>query len=176
MEINNRYYDYGMNYPQQSGTDRIADRTSKPEQTGTGQNPNQPKAENARFAPKDEYINREKSGSRPSGLYSMTRDEDGKVQIRFEDRKRKENVSRDPQAGSGIPQKPVRECTANTDRPDQEIRKLKEEKNRLEQQLRAAAQDPAKISELTGKLKQIAQELSRKDNDTYRKQHTSFWG
>lgn len=65
-------------------------------------------------------------------------------------------------------------CTANTDKVDREIKKLKEKKQELEQQIRSASGDEEKTRELEKKLAQVEQELKRKDNDTYRRQNTVF--
>lgn len=70
--------------------------------------------------------------------------------------------------------KPAQNCVGNTDKVDQEIKKLKEKKQELEQQLRSACGDEKKIRELEKKLARAEQELSRKDNDAYRKQHSVF--
>ncbi len=65
-------------------------------------------------------------------------------------------------------------CAGNTDKVDQEIRKLKEKKQELEWQIKSAFGDEKKTRELEKKLAQTDQELNRKDNDTYRRQHTVF--
>ena len=65
-------------------------------------------------------------------------------------------------------------CTSNTDRVDQEIRKLKEQKKQLLQQIKSAAGDEEKVRQLQAELAQVENELSQKDNDTYRKQNTVF--
>lgn len=62
-------------------------------------------------------------------------------------------------------------CTTNTDRVDKEIEKLKEQKKQLKQQIMTAVGDPGKAEELKKKLSQIERELSRKDNDAYRRQN-----
>ena len=65
-------------------------------------------------------------------------------------------------------------CIGNTDRVDQEIRKLKEQKKQLQQQIKSAAGDEEKVRQLQAELAQVENELSQKDNDTYRKQNTVF--
>lgn len=65
-------------------------------------------------------------------------------------------------------------CIGNTDRVDQEIRKLKEQKKQLQQQIKSAAGDEEKVRQLKAELAQVENELSQKDNDTYRKQNTVF--
>ena len=62
-------------------------------------------------------------------------------------------------------------CTTNTDRVDKEIEKMKEQKKQLKQQIMTAVGDPGEAEELKKKLSQIERELSRKDNDAYRRQN-----
>lgn len=64
-------------------------------------------------------------------------------------------------------------CTCNTDQVDREIEKLKRKKEELEQQIHCETGD-AKRRELEKKLAQVESELSRKDNDTYRRQHAKY--
>ena len=52
-----------------------------------------------------------------------------------------------------------------------EIKQLKEKQRRLEQQIRSASGDKKKARELEKKLEQVQSELSRKNNDTYRRQN-----
>ena len=44
----------------------------------------------------------------------------------------------------------------------------------LEQQIQSASGDEEKVKELEKKLTQVKQELSLKDNDTYRRKNTVF--
>ena len=120
---------------------------------------NNEKASDQASALRDEYISSEKSGEKPDGLYRLGRDKDGRKKVFFDD-----------------PKKSEEKCTANTDRVDGQVRKLKEEKQQLEQQIRSAVGDDRKTRELEKKLAQVEKELSRKDNDTYRRQNTSFSG
>ncbi len=134
--------------------------------------------------PQDEYISREKSGEKPTGLYRAGRDENGRRKIFYDapraDRAdgragrsgegedgKESKVSRDSQG------KPAEKCVTNTDKVDREIRKLKEKKQHLEQQIRSASGDEKKIRDLENTLAQVEAELSRKDNDTYRRQNAS---
>ena len=104
--------------------------------------------------PKDEYISSEKSDVTPSGLYRVGQDEDGNKKIFFD--------------------KPEKEkCTADTDKVDQEIRKLKEKRQQLMQQIKAAKDDET-ARKLEKELAQVENELSQKDNDAYRRQNTLF--
>lgn len=102
----------------------------------------------------DEYISREKSSEKPSGLYKVVPDENGKRKILYDERKKS--------------------CTTNTDKVDREIEKLKAQKKELEQQIRSAAGDEEKIKELEKKLTEIENALLKKDNDSYRRQNASI--
>lgn len=73
-----------------------------------------------------------------------------------------------------IPKKPEERCVGSTDGVDREIRKLQERKKQLEQQIQSDAGDEKKIRELEQKLAQVEAELNQKDNDTYRRRHTTF--
>ena len=64
-------------------------------------------------------------------------------------------------------------CIANTDKVDREIEKLRKNQQELEQRL-GSETDESKIKNLKSQLNQVERELSRKDNDTYRRQHTQF--
>lgn len=116
----------------------------------------QPKAA-AEASPKpvmDEYVPEEKQES--PGLYRLGRDEDGQPKIYFDD-----------------PESKAESCTCNTDSVDREIESLKRKQEELNQQINSEA-DPSKIKELERKLAQTEQELSQKDNDSYRRQHAVF--
>jgi len=67
-----------------------------------------------------------------------------------------------------------KKCTTNTDKVDREIKKLKEQKQQLERQIKAASGDEEKVRELEKKLSRIEGELSKKDNDTYRRQNAEI--
>ena len=104
--------------------------------------------------PRDEYISSEKSGVKASGLYRLGRDENGNKRVCFEKA-----------------EKSAERCTTNTDKVDGEIKQLKEKQRRLEQQIRSASGDKKKARELEKKLEQVQSELSRKNNDPYRRQN-----
>ncbi len=59
--------------------------------------------------------------------------------------------------------------TLSTDKVDREIEKLKAKKTSLEQELRTA--DESRRDKIEKELKQVDAELSRKDNEEYRKRH-----
>lgn len=132
--------------------------------------------------PKDEYISSEASGNRPSGLYRLGQDENGNPKVLYDDPKKpagnraaekadQKSVDADQDEDPKVSGK---KCIGNTDRVDQEIRKLKEQKKQLQQQIKSAAGDEEKVRQLQAELAQVENELSQKDNDTYRKQNTVF--
>ena len=145
MEVRGNYKDYTKDY-----LERLQEERDRAKETG--------KEQECIPVPKDEYISSEKSGSKPSGLYHMGKDENGNPKVMYDDPKKAEDA--EPE-----------EVTANTDKVDREIEKLKEKKQQLEQQIKAASGDEKKMKELEKKLVQIERELSQKDNDTYRRQH-----
>ena len=134
--------------------------------------------------PQDEYISSEKSGQKPTGLYRVGQDGNGNRKIFFDDPKAvhanepddrtgKSEDGKAPKAGGDGQGEPAEKCVTNTDKVDQEIRKLKEKKQQLEQQIQSAFGDEKKIRKLEKKLAQVENELSQKDNDTYRRQNAS---
>ncbi len=138
----------------------------------------------------DAYISSGQSGAKPAGLYRIGQDEQGRRKIFYEKPEKSSEDAQKPQESPDVPKKdgdkkpleasgenegkPAEICIGNTDKPDREIRKLKEKEKQLEQQINAAGDDEKKIRELEKKLAQVQSELSRKDNDTYRRQHTTF--
>lgn len=137
----------------------------------------------------DEYVPEEPQ--EPTGRYWMGKDEDGQPRIYFDDPERAadapedapdaENLNADApenegpdQAGQGAkgPERKKDEVwEGNTDKVDQEIKKLKKKQQELEQRLNTET-DEAKIKDLERQLSQVEQELRQKDNDAYRRQHT----
>ena len=151
MEVRGNYKDYANDY-----LERLQEEREKAKESGKEQDAGS-KNEGIQ-TPKDEYISSEQSGRKPSGLYHVEKDENGNPKVLYDDPKK---------AGDEEPE----EVTANTDKVDREIEKLKEKKQQLEQQIRAASGDEEKTKELEKKLAQVESELSQKDNDTYRRQH-----
>lgn len=146
-------------YPQKAENSQKAENLQKAEEKKTP----------ARFAElRDEYVSSEKSGKKPTGLYRVEQDENGNRKIYFDDPNSRASKT------EGKDQEKPEVCVGNTDRVEQEIRKLKEKKQQLEQQLQSASGDKKKVREVERKLAQVEQELSTKDNDTYRRQHTVF--
>lgn len=135
--------------------------------------------------PQDAYISSEKSGQKPTGLYRVEQDENGNRKIFFDDpkagtankkeaQKADEVDAKEPKTDKDSQGKPAKTCVADTNAVDREIRKLKEKKQELEQQIQSASGDEQKVQKLEKALAQVEQELSQKDNDTYRRQHTVF--
>lgn len=134
----------------------------------------------------DEYISSEKSGEKPNGLYHVGQDKNGNKKVYFNDPKKAGKVeetadraekggnSQMPKVKSDDPENEEEKCVGNTDKVDREIRELKEKKKTLEQQLKEASGDEKKTKELESKLAQVERELNQKDNDTYRRQHSTF--
>lgn len=134
----------------------------------------------------DAYISSEKSGEKPNGLYHVGQDENGNKKIYFNDPKRADKAketsdrsekggnSKLPKVKSDDPENDEEKCVGNTDQVDREIRELKEKKKKLEQQIKQVSGDEKKTKELESKLAQVERELSQKDNDTYRRQHSTF--
>lgn len=182
MEINGSYNHSNINYAEQLKEKQALCEAEKTKETTSDK----------LFEPHDEYINSEKSGTKPSGLYRVGQDENGNRKIYFEDPNKSGNedgegqpkVNEDgagknenggqPKVSGDNSGKPAEKCVANTDKVDREIKKLKEKKQQLERQIRSASGDEKKVRELKNKLAQVENELSQKDNDAYRRQNTVF--
>jgi hypothetical protein len=133
----------------------------------------------------DEYIPEEPQ--EPSGRYWMDKDEDGQPKIYFDDPERAGDASKQPvgvpetedpdpadQGAKGPEGKKDKDevWEGNSDKVDREIEKLKKKKEELEQRLNTET-DEAKIKALERQLAQVERALQQKDNDTYRRQHTT---
>lgn len=146
----------GLSEAERTKTGQVSERT-KPGQAKSeeaGKSRDETEAAATIPVPRDEYISSEKSGVKASGLYRLGRDENGNKRVCFEKA-----------------EKSAERCTTNTDKVDGEIKQLKEKQRRLEQQIRSASGDKKKARELEKKLEQVQSELSRKNNDTYRRQN-----
>ncbi len=174
MEINGTGSYPNTGYARQLQEKQALERAGKADGMERGQDSR--KASPGAEAPQDEYVSSEASGTKPNGLYWLGKDGTGSPKVFYNDPNRPSGGegTGQPKADGSHPGKPAKECTANTDKVDREIRKLKEEKKRLEQQLKAASGDEKKARELEHKLAQVESELSQKDNDAYRRQHTAF--
>ncbi len=140
--------------------------------------------------PRDEYV---KGGDEDKsiGLYYIKRGNDGAPEIKFDDpqmtdAKNKESEKAEPESKSpeekepeksepdkSEPKKKSESCTANTDKVDKEIERLKEKQKQIEQKLRAE-DDERKTEQLKKQLDSVTRELSRKDCDSYRRSRTEF--
>ncbi len=185
MEVSSNYKDYKNDY-----LERLQENRGRAEETGKEQGVEN-KSEGIPV-PKDEYISSEQSGSRPSGLYRMGKDENGAPKVLYDDPQKagradgnggsgvrtdsseKDKEAAQPNVKPGSREEAAEEVTCNTDAVDREIEKLKSQKQQLEQQIKAASGDGKKVEELEKKLAQVARELSQKDNDPYRRQNAVF--
>lgn len=174
MGISGNHEANKTDYVEQMKEKRALDRAEKAKEAEKGEN-------GAKAAEKispryDEYTSSEKEAPESSGLYRLGEDENGERKIFFGDPSKPDSAEEKARAKAkpGGPDKSEETCTGNTDKVDQEIRKLKEKKQQLEQQIQAASGDEEKVKELEKKLAQVESELSRKDTDAYRRQHTTF--
>ncbi|MDE7198703.1 MAG: hypothetical protein K2O15_07445 [Lachnospiraceae bacterium] len=172
MEINGGYNHSTTKYVEEAMRKKAADSAENAKAADRAEGSREP----AKAAqPQDEYINSEKAGAKPAGLYRVGQDENGNRKIFYDDPKKSRNADgrEQPKAEGDAPAEPGEKCTTDTDKVDREIRKLKEKKQQLERQLRSAAGDEKKTGELEKKLAQVESELGQKDTDTYRRQHAS---
>lgn len=122
---------------------------------------------------RDEYIPGEED--KPIGLYELSYDEEGNPKIDYDSPEKPEDQPEKKSGGSSDkkPEKSRSEsCTANTDKVDREIERLRKRAEQLEQ--RIASAEGNERERLEKQLKSVQSELSRKDNDSYRRQHTIF--
>ena len=120
----------------------------------------------------DEYVPEEKPEL--SGRYWLGRDEDGRPKVYFDDPEREDGKPSDaPAPSKKATEDKAERCTGSTDQVDREIERLRRRKEALEQQINTQT-DETRIRELERKLAQAVRELTRKDNDAYRRRHTVF--
>ena len=167
MQINESYKYPGTYYEEQVKEKQAVERADKEKEEET-------KNSGKLSEPHDKYISSEKSEKKPVGLYWLGRDENGGRKIFFNDPKAACADGKKKKKAGGGQGEPDEVCVANTDRVDRDIRQLKKKRQELEQKIRSASGNERKIRELEKKLAQVEQELRRKDNDTYRRQHTVF--
>ena len=127
----------------------------------------------------DAYIPEEPQES--IGRYWLGKDENGNPKIYSDESKQAQDTSdtkdkqnqsiEDEQEKSQGTQ--VTKCTVNTDKVDREIQKLKEKQAELEQKLQMETEENKK-QKLEQQLSQVEQELRRKDNDAYKRQHAEY--
>lgn len=152
---------------------------------------------------RDEYIPSGDQSKSSAGVYRLEKAEDGEQRIVFDRPDQSENAEKSEQAnanpaqpvnGSEEKAEPIEDadspkktdepekkdnkkevtCTGNTDKVDREIKQLKKKKQQLEQQLDSVRSDEDKRKEIEAQLSQVNSELNMKDNDSYRKQHTTY--
>lgn len=118
----------------------------------------------------DTYEKQAPQQSAGTGMYKVSHDEKGQQIIQVD--KNQEDMQNQPKTESqNEGEEPVIvKTTANTDKVDKEIEKLKQSKTQLEQKI-AAAKDTREKDSLENQLAQVEAELKMKDNDTYRRQH-----
>ncbi len=167
MEISGSYGQYKDGYAKrlQSGQEQVKEAQERKEESF-----------DKKPVLQDEYLSSEKSASRPAGLYRAGRDKNGNPKIFFDDPGKDEDTDKkgQPQIKPDTPEKSEEKCTADTDKTDREIEKLKEKKKQLVQQIQSASGNEKKVRELEKKLAQVESELSRKDNDAYRRQNAEI--
>ena len=106
---------------------------------------------------RDEYIPSEEE--EPIGLYSLSQDDEGDPKIDYDPPEKSDKSKSES-------------CTGNTDKVDREIKRLKKKAEQLKQ--RIASSEGKELERLKRQLKSVQMELSQKDNDNYRRQHTVF--
>lgn len=143
---------------------------------------------------KDEYVPEEER-KESCGRYWLGKDENGCPKIYFDDPEAKDTASPEAPEAAGAPKAETPEkdqepevpkkaappdkgdkeerCTGNTDAVDREIRKLKEKREELEARLNRET-DETKREALERQLAQVENELRQKDNDAYRRRHSTF--
>ena len=161
-------------------------KVQKPEEASQGRQPK---------PVMDEYIPEEPQ--EPSGRYWMGKGEDGQPKLYFDDPERAADAPKQPvgvpdtkkpdadapedrepdPAGQGVKRPEGKKgknevWEGNSDKVDREIEKLKQKKEKLEQRLNTET-DEAEIKALERQLAQVESALQQKDNDTYRRQHTT---
>lgn len=119
----------------------------------------------------DEYV--QSKPEEASGRYWLGRDENGQPKIYFDSPDHGTDAPEIEKPDQGAESSGEREerYLGSTDQVDREIEQLKREKAELEQRLNAET-DEARREDLERQLAQTERELKRKDNDTYRRQHT----
>lgn len=109
----------------------------------------------------DEYVPEEPR--EPSGRYWVGKNEDGQIKIHFDSPERADEGAK----------RPEERRTADTSKVDREIEKLKKKQQELERRISTETNE-SKRDDLKRQLALVEQELRKKDNDTYRRQHTRF--
>lgn len=142
----------------------------------------------------DEYVPEGEKKRESYGRYWLGKDEDGGPKIYFDDPEAAEDTPAAPKtAGAPEAEDPEKDenpkapgkaappgkggkeekCVGNTDAVDREIKRLKEKREKLEAKL-SRETDETKREALERQLSQVENELRQKDNDAYRRQHSTF--
>ena len=189
MEINGMNIRTQTDYTERLKEKQLSDSAGKAKTAEEGRN--DVKESGGASGPQDAYVSSQKPEGKPSGLYRIGQDANGRKKVFFDDlnksgrangRQAREKADASDKGGDVGPsnakadgaKKSEEKCVGNTDRVDREIRKLKEKKQQLMQQIRTASGEEEKVRVLEKKLAQVESELSQKDNDLYRRQHTVF--
>lgn len=147
--------------------------------------PASPSASQSPLKPaRDEYVPEGERKRESYGRYWLGKDEDGGPKIYFDgpesaEAPKAEDPEKDEKPGApgkaAPPDKGGKEkkCIGNTDAVDREIRRLREKKEKLEARLHRET-DETKWESLERQLAQVENELRQKDNDSYRRQHSTF--
>ncbi len=189
MEINGMNIRIQTDYTERLKEKQPSDSAGKAKTAEEGRN--DVKESGGAPGPQDAYVSSQKPEGKPSGLYRIGQDANGRKKVFFDDlnksgrangRQAREKADASDKGGDVGPsnakadgaKKSEEKCVGNTDRVDREIRKLKEKKQQLMQQIRTTSGEEEKVRVLEKKLAQVESELSRKDNESYRRQHTVF--
>lgn len=144
-----------------------------------------PQAESGPLKPvKDEYVPEGEKKRESYGRYWLGKDEDGGPKIYFDDPEAAEAPEREDPEKDEEPEAPGKtappgksgkeeKCRGSTDEVDREIKRLKEKKERLEARL-GRETDETRREALERQLAQVEDELRQKDNDAYRRRHSTF--
>jgi len=120
----------------------------------------------------DRYIPGD-NDSDSAGIYSMEYDDEGNPIVNYDSPEEKKSDEREPEKSDDDKHEKSESCTANTDKVDAELKRLKKRREQLEQQL-MSANDEKKKKMLEKQLAAVQNELNQKDNDSYRRSHAVF--
>lgn len=156
--------------------------------------PGSPSASRSLKPVQDEYVPEGEKKRESYGRYWLGKDGDGSPKIYFDGPEAAEDAPASPEAvGPPKAENPERDeepeapgkaappdkdgkeekCVGNTDAVDREIRRLKEKKKKLEAKLDRET-DGTRREALERQLAQVENELRQKDNDAYRRRHSTF--
>lgn len=110
----------------------------------------------------DSYSPEDKDTHAAIGLYRVVQ-EDGVPRVEFDD----------PEAAPAREAEKSSVTTMDTDKVDREIEQLRKRQEELARQV-DGEKNPQRKEQLERQLAQVEQELSRKDNDGYRRQHAEI--